>query len=306
MIPEEETAREVLVGPDSVTWKFASDVRLYLVMLYPLLMQVAHPTVGAGVRDFSDFDRRPLQRLLRTLDYVSLLVYGGEEAIAAGRRLRNLHKGFTGVREDGERYYALEPTAYAWVHATLLHSYVTGHRQFGRPMRPAQIEAFYREYRDLGALIGVRAGALPDTWTEFQDYFEYVSDTELVATESVHRVLGTVKLDGPPLIPMPSMIWTVTRIPARRALWLGGVGLMAPRLRRRLGIPWTSADQRAVSNLGRLTRALTPVLPSRLQILGPTQLRWRERAIARGPLGAQGSTAPARRAQAQLRAGPPG
>src|SRR6202021_1040506 len=106
-----------------------------------------HPTVSAGVRDFSDFERRPWNRLLRTLDYVSLLVYGGEQAIAARGRLREIHKGFRGRRADGERYYALEPSAYAWVHATLLHSYVAGHRQFGRPMPPDQVDRFYREYR---------------------------------------------------------------------------------------------------------------------------------------------------------------
>ena len=70
-------------------------------MLYPLLLQVAHPTVGAGVRDYSDFERRPWNRLLRTIDYVTLLVYGGGDAAPAGRRLRELHKRFKGTREDG-------------------------------------------------------------------------------------------------------------------------------------------------------------------------------------------------------------
>ena len=57
-------------------------------MLYPLLLQVAHPTVGAGVHDYSDFEQRPWDRLMKTIDYVSLLVYGGRDAAAAGRRLR--------------------------------------------------------------------------------------------------------------------------------------------------------------------------------------------------------------------------
>src|SRR5947209_6433215 len=143
VFPAEAEIDRLLVGPDSVTWRYGSDARLYLVMLYPLLLQVAHPTVGAGVRDFSDFEHRPWDRLLRTLDYVSLLVYGGEEAIVAGRRLRSLHKGFQGVREDGQRYYALEPEAYAWVHATLIDTYVGGHAHFGRPMRQSEVDQFY-------------------------------------------------------------------------------------------------------------------------------------------------------------------
>ncbi len=282
---DEVRAQQLLVGPESVCWQFASDVRLNLVMLYPLLLQVAHPTVAAGVRDFSDFERRPYERLLATVDYVSLLVYGGEQAIAAGRRLRALHKQFRGVRDDGRRYYALEPRAYAWVHATLLRSYVDGHAHFGRPMRPEQIERFYREYRGLGRLIGVRPRDLPASWSGFCDYFERVSQTELGANDSVRRVVRAVNLIGPAVMPLPGPAWSAMQIPTRRAIWLGGVGLIEPGLRRRLEISWNVADELAFRALGRLARVLTPVLPSELRIAGPGQLRARRSAIAHGPLG---------------------
>ena len=54
-----------------------------------------------------------------------MLVYSGREAVAAGRRLRELHKRFRGNRADGTRYSALEPEAYAGVHATLLEPAVS-------------------------------------------------------------------------------------------------------------------------------------------------------------------------------------
>jgi uncharacterized protein (DUF2236 family) len=282
----EAEARELLVGPDSVCWRFVSDPRLYLGMLYPLLLQVAHPTVDAGVSEHSDFEQRPWQRLLRTLDYVSLLVYGGEQAIAAGRRLRDLHGQFRGVREDGTRYHALEPGAYAWVHATLLESVVSGHRHFGRPMRRDEVERFYDEYRGLGGLIGVRPRDLPDTWHGFRGYLEELSLSELSPTESVRRVLRAVALAPPPLVPIPGPVWTVLRMPARRALWLGGVGQMSPALRRRLEIEWGASDQRELTVLGRATRAMTPLMPHPLRVTGPAQLRLRRRAIADGPLAA--------------------
>src|SRR5947209_162377 len=171
VFPSDDELQDLLVGPGSVTWRFASDARLYLGMLYPLLLQVAHPTVAAGVHDFSDFEERPWERLLRTLDYVTLLAYGGLDAVAAGRRLREVHKQFRGVRADGERYSALEPNAYAWVHATVLNSYIAGHRHFGRPMSDSQREGFYKEYRGLGRLIGVRERDLPPDWAGFRRYF---------------------------------------------------------------------------------------------------------------------------------------
>lgn len=291
LFPSDAEARELTVGPESVSWRFGSDPRLYFVMLYPLLLQVAHPVVGAGVRDYSDFEQRPWARLVSTLDYVTLLIYGGEDAIAMGRRLRALHKQFRGVREDGESYYALEPAAYAWVHATLIESYVAGHERFGRPMRPDQRERFYREYRGLGRLVGVRDADLPESWAGFRRYFHQVVDRELVRTASVDRVVRSVREPVRPPIPLPEPIWRAARIPARQALWLGGIGLMSPLLRHRLGIAWSDADERGFRLLGAVSRATTPLLPERARVLGPMQLRMRARAIDHGPLGAGGQLA---------------
>jgi uncharacterized protein (DUF2236 family) len=243
LFPAEHEIPGLLVGPDSVTWRFSSDARLYFVMLYALLLQVAHPVVGAGVRDYSDFEQRPWNRLLRTIDYVTVLVYGGADAVAMGRRLRGLHKGFKGVREDGKPYYALEPEAYAWVHATLLETYIAGHARFGRPMRPDQIERFYREYTGLGRLIGVRERDLPPTYAGFRTYFDRICAEDLVRTTSVDRVLQATQGDVPPPLPMPKTLWRTARIPARRALWLGGAGMLTPALRNRFGLTWTHADE---------------------------------------------------------------
>jgi uncharacterized protein (DUF2236 family) len=286
LFPTEEEIPELLVGPESVAWQFASDARLYSVMLYPLLLQVAHPVVGAGVNDYSDFERRPWNRLIRTIDYVTVLVYGGADAVAMGRRLRNLHKGFKGVREDGERYYALEPEAYAWVHATLLETYIAGHAQFGQPMRPDQVDRFYREYKGLGRLIGVRQKDLPNTYADFRRYFDRVCAEELVRTVSVDRVINATQGDVPPPFPLPKPVWRAARVPARKALYIGGVGMLTPQLRDRFGLDWTRRDERQFQLLGRTNRSLTPVLPKQLRIVGPAQLRMRRRAFARGPLGA--------------------
>jgi uncharacterized protein (DUF2236 family) len=60
---------------------------------YALVLQVAHPTVGAGVHEHSGFVEDPWGRLLRTLDYVHGTVYGGPElAGTTGARIRGLHR----------------------------------------------------------------------------------------------------------------------------------------------------------------------------------------------------------------------
>ena len=294
LFPTDEEIEGLIVGPESITWQFGSDLRLFLTMLYPLLLQVAHPTVGAGVRDYSNYEQRPFNRLFGTLDYLLVLQYGGSDAAAMGRRLRDLHKRFRGVKPNGESYYALEPGAYAWVHATLLDAYVTGHAHCGRPMTRPQVERFYREYKGLGRLVGVREHDLPPDWAGFRAYFDGVVANELERTETVDRVLRSLGEVGIPRL--PDVVVRALRTPARRLLYLGGVGLLPDALRERCEIRWTRRDQREFRAIGAMARQMTPVMPKRMLVSGPAQLRFRRRAIARGPLATTDARPPVARA----------
>jgi uncharacterized protein (DUF2236 family) len=285
VFPTDEELDGLILGPDSVAWRVTSDLRLNVAMLYPLLLQVAHPTVDAGVTDYSDFEHRPWDRLLRTMDYVSLLVYGGREAIAAGRRLRDLHKGFKGTKADGTRYSALEPAAYAWVHATLIAPYIHASAHFGSPMNDEDRRRFYSEYRGLGRLIGVRERDLPETWPAFCAYFRRTARATLEPTPSLHRVLSTVHRVGAPPTPITGRLWPVIRLPARRVVWLGSVGLLEPAVRRRLDIGWNPLDEAQFRALGAITKGLGPLMPASLKMTGPGHLRWRSAEIESGPLG---------------------
>jgi uncharacterized protein (DUF2236 family) len=152
-------------------------------------------------------------------------------------------------------------------------------------MSRAQVERFYTEYRGLGRLIGVRERDLPPTWSGFRRYFERMVDEELVRTESVERVLESVTKATPPPLPLPEVLWRSVRFPAQRMLWLGGIGLMKPALRGRLGIRWWATDEAAFRAIGAAMRSATPLMPGRLRVMGPAQLRMRRQAIAHGPLG---------------------
>ncbi len=285
VFPSQEELAGFILGPDSVAWRVTSDLRLNLAMLYPLLLQVAHPTVDAGVTDHSDFERRPWDRLLRTLDYVSLLVYGGRDAIPAGRRLRHLHRRFTGTTPDGTRYRALEPSAYAWVHATLIATYVHATASFATTMTAEDTDRFYAEYRGLGRLIGVRERDLPPTWSQFQTYFRRTARTTLEPTPSVRRVLNTIHDVYAPPTPISGPLWPILRFPAGRLITLGGIGLLEPPVRRRLNISWNALDEAQFRALGAFTRRLGPVMPASLKVTGPGHLRWRGAEITGGPLG---------------------
>jgi uncharacterized protein (DUF2236 family) len=285
LFPSDTEIDGLMLGPESVAWRSTSDVRLNLAVLYPLLFQVAHPTIDAAVSHCSDFDERPWDRFLATADYLNLLVYGGRSAAAAGRRLRAVHKRFRGRRADGTPYSALEPAAYAWVHATLLDTFVRATACFTTALAPAETERFYREYRGLGRLIGVRERDLPPTGGGFRAYFRRTARYQLSRTASVERVLNAIREVASAPAPIPNPMWRAIKLPAQRAVWVGGIGLMDPEIRRRLEIRWTGIDEAEFVVLSALSRGLTPVMPESLKIIGPGHLRVRTHAIARGPLG---------------------
>ena len=193
ILPDAEEAARLAPGPRSVIWRIGSDARVMSSAGAPLLLQVAHPTVAGGVRDHSDFKKDPWGRLWRTLDYVYLLTYGGPQTAAhIGRQLREMHKPIKGTKPDGERYHALEPEAYAWVHATLAEVIVKGYSKFCRPLTPHEIDQLWQEWLDMGRLLGIRDGDLPATWRGFDDYVEEMIATRLEDNDVVQDVLRTL------------------------------------------------------------------------------------------------------------------
>ena len=270
-------ATQLTPVPGSVAWRYAGDVRLLATGAYALLLQVSHPTVGAGVTEHSNFRADPWGRLFRTLDYSYAMTYGGPDlAPAVGRGIREMHKQIKGVKPNGERYHALEPEAYAWVHATLAHSIVRGHELLGRPMGAAKIERFYLEWRRSGELIGVRERDLPGNWEEFDPYFERMVAERLERTAAVDEVLEALRDPTRPDLPfLPQSAWRLARIPARRQIDLVTAGLLGPDLRDRFGLGWSRARERELRLLAGASRAATPLLPRVLRNVGPSYLRWR-------------------------------
>ena len=284
VLPSLEEARELVPKPGSVVWRFAGDVRLLAVAGYPILLQVAHPTVGAGVAEHSAFKTDPWGRLLRTLDYSYAISFGGPRlAWEVGRRVRAFHRGIRGVRPDGRPYHALEPRAYAWVHATLADAIVRGHQVLGRPMRDFEIDAFWAQWRRQGRLVGVRANDLPESWPELRAYFERMVDEELGDNAAVQDALAAFTAPArPPLPLLDERSWRILRIPAVHSTGLATVGLLPAVLRERFGIEWPALKERQFRLLAAASRAATPLMPGALRNVGPRYLERRRAALERG------------------------
>ena len=285
ILPPDEEWDRLAVSHGSVVWRYGSDARTFTGAGAALLLQVAHPTVAAGVREHSNFERDPWGRLWRTLDFVNVFVYGSPaDAARAGRRLREMHRTIKGVAPDGRRYHALEPEAYAWVHATLGEVILASHRQFGRQMSRDEVERFYGEWRALGRLLGVRDRDLPEDWAGFRVYIDDMVDQRLEDNDVVQTVIRTLRSPAPPpyVDALPPAAWRVLRKPAARATELTTAALLPPRLRARVGLTIDARDARELRALAAVSRRATPLMPRGLRRIGPGYLRMRREAIERG------------------------
>jgi uncharacterized protein (DUF2236 family) len=288
VLPEPHEYATLAPAPGSPVQVAFSDVRTLATAGYATLLQVAHPTVGAGVNQYSGFTSDPWGRLLRTLDYVHGTVSGGPElAGSIGKRVREMHRTIRGVRADGEAYNAMEPDAFAWVHATLASAIVDGHRTFARPMSEAQAETFWRQWIDVGRLVGVRPRDLPATWRDFRPYFDRVVREELTWTPAIPELLETLDRPLPPAIPgMHPALWNVLRRPFALQGRLATVGLLPKELRPRLGVRLSPGEERAFRALAAASRASSPLIRGPLADFSRVYVRYRRVALARGDVAA--------------------
>jgi uncharacterized protein (DUF2236 family) len=183
-------------GPDSLVWQRLADDRGLLIGGATLVLQVAEPTVGAGVEQHSNFKAEPWRRLYGTLVSLTTIVYGTTaEAGTEVERLRAMHQPIRGVDSSGRRYSALRPAPWAWVHGTLAWSVIRLNEVFRTPFTAAEAEQYWREWLEVGRLLGVRPGDLPDSYAGF---VSLIDQTPLEDNQSVRDVVASVSLIPPP------------------------------------------------------------------------------------------------------------
>ncbi|SDY85682.1 Uncharacterized conserved protein, DUF2236 family [Amycolatopsis xylanica] len=254
------------LGPGSVAWRLGGERRALLAGGYGLLLQVGHPVVGAGVLEHSNFQAEPWERLDRTMTSLLTTIYGGQAALDEAARLRELHKSIKGVDNRGRRYHALSQEAYWWVHATLFQGFVELERHFGVPLGDADVRTLYREWRQLGEVLGIKADRMPETVEGFREYFDDVVENRLEDNQSVRDVLHAISMTdvGPPHRLVPSPVWNLVRPLGGTVQRTCTIGLLPVTLRERWGLSWTVTDQKRFDRLASAVRVVGPRVPARI------------------------------------------
>jgi uncharacterized protein (DUF2236 family) len=212
-----------------------------------ILLQVAHPAVGRGVAEHSDFTARPLERLRATLTYVYCVTYGSPEEIEAVAALvTGAHRQVTGVG-----YRASDPELQLWVAATLYDTAMLVHEQLFGPLDASVAEKVYQQYAVLGTALQVPAGAWPADRAAFGAYWDRMIGTLEVSADARAVARDLLHAPNPPLALRAAM-------PLNRfltAAWL------PEQIRQGYGIHWDHRLQRRYDVLMKLGALVYPRLP---------------------------------------------
>lgn len=150
-----------LFGPESVTWRIHADSAMLIGGIRALLLQTIHPLAMAGVADHSAYRTDPTGRLWRTASFVGTTTYGTTaEATKAVKIVKKVHERVVGEAPDGRHYEANDPHLLAWVHHTLVESFLVSYQRYGATkLSDDDADRYVAEQARLGDLMGVESPA---------------------------------------------------------------------------------------------------------------------------------------------------
>jgi len=257
------------IEPGTRLWDETGLVTFPLTTGAAFALQVMHPTVGAVVGEHSVFRTDAIGRAQRSIASVMTWVYGGQEALTEGDRLRTLHAPLKST-VDGEVHNALASGPWAWIILTAPYAYEVGARYFSRrPLSPADAEAFYAELVQVARNLHVAEKEIPPTYDAYRKYFDDMLDHTLVAHPTTYEFLaGTRRIPPPPKLPrLLRPLWRIAVDVPGRVQHFVTIGTLPPKAREILGLTWTARDERTLRRLGFVVARLVPLLPERLRYL---------------------------------------
>ena len=252
-------AGHLRAGPDSVSWKVNREIIVIAGWGRAILMQLAHPSVSAGVHGHSSFSGCPVsgfRRLRSTVRAMLSLTFGDvDQMITAAANINAIHDRVRGPvpGKPGAVYSAHDPGLQQWVHATLLESIPLTYELLVGPLTLRERDRYCIEAAIMEPLLGIPAGRLPRDAAALDIYVrERLENGTLEVTDASRALAGTILFP-----PKWFLLW-----PAFRAIQLITIGSLPPLIREAYGFKWRARDQRALVRWTKLIRMVLGLLPS--------------------------------------------
>ncbi len=231
-----------------------------------ILLQVAHPLVGAGVAAHSGFRDSPLgpvRRLQATVGAMLALTFGDDaEADRATRRILATHDRVSGRLEAdtgpfpaGTPYSAHDPDLLLWVHATLLDSMLLLYERTVAPLTPADRDEYVAAAADGMQRVGVPMARAPRTASDLRAYLDGIVARGTLALTPATRAVADAVLS-------PQFGWIVA--PLTHTQRLLTIGLLPPSVRELYGYPWDARRERRLHTVLAVLRRVRQHSPERV------------------------------------------
>ncbi|WP_295126597.1 oxygenase MpaB family protein [uncultured Leifsonia sp.] len=222
-----------------------------------LLLQIAHPAVGRGVAEHSDFAARIVDRFHATMTFVYAAVFAPPEAFDAVRRqVDRAHRPVHAVRSgDLPAYNAFDPQLQLWVSATLYATMVDLNERVYGPLATESREQVYDDFRHLGLNLQLRPEAWPADTAAFGRYWDGMLP-QLAVNESTRALAEQI------LRPRGVPVWLRGALPASR---LVTTGLLPASVRTQFGLPWDDRIEQRFDLRMRWAAAAYPHLPAAIR-----------------------------------------
>jgi uncharacterized protein (DUF2236 family) len=268
-----------MFGPHSEAWRFDREAMLLLgAGPRALLLQLAHPSVAAGVDEHSDFRADPWRRLDGTLRSYLRIIYGSTAAARGEiRRLNALHREIRGAG-----YSARDPALSLWVHATLVDSTIVANDAWAGPVSRDQAARFYDETKPIARAFGVTERDLPVDLTAFEAYLaEQMGPRGPVKVGDTARDLAESILHPP----LPGELGRLG-LPPRLYDWTlwPSLELLPASIREAYGFRWGPLERAVSAWLVTGWRAWNPLLPPSFRWMPQALAAQRRQDARRGPV----------------------
>jgi uncharacterized protein (DUF2236 family) len=235
----------------------ASEPVVGLLVYRAVVMELAHPKVGAAVAEHSQFRRRPVSRFWATTDAAIRILFGrAEVAREAVQQIYRVHdhidgilperdrvalEGLEGAGDDTSDYTAHDASLLVWVWATLVDSLEAAFTRWVRPLAAEDAVAFYADMAAGARFFGIPEELIPPDRPSFRAYLdEMLERPDLGSTPTSRATIREVLWQRHPLMPPPLV----------RTLRILAILTLDSRLRERLGLDGSDpADRRLAGRL---------------------------------------------------------
>jgi uncharacterized protein (DUF2236 family) len=272
------------LGAESLTWKYFGDLRTGMMGVWIGAIQNMYPELGAGVEEHSILLREPLQRVARSVYPIMGVVYDGGRAAQTGEQIKQYHRTIKGVDSTGRRYHALNPETFYWAHATFFMLVIKVAEYFCGGLTEAEKRQLFDEHVQWYRMYGMSMRPVPESWEEFQDYWQRVCRDELEINQATLDIFQ-IRIPKPKFVLMPTPVWDQLFKPLVAGQRWIAAGLFEPSVREKAGMRWTPSDEVVLRLFGKLIELAFLAVPDEIR-LHPRALAAYRRAEGRDSVDA--------------------